>query len=98
MARTKLIERGIIEHGLPFKTADGVRSFAAGDQIVFLKNEGSIGVKNGMLGKVVEAAPGRLVSVIGEGEHCARLSSNSASTTMSIMDMPQRCTKARARP
>jgi len=69
LARTKLIERGIIEHGSPFKTADGVRSFAAGDQIVFLKNEGSIGVKNGMLGKVVEAAPGRLVSIIGEGEH-----------------------------
>ncbi|WP_296081836.1 Ti-type conjugative transfer relaxase TraA [uncultured Agrobacterium sp.] len=69
LARTKLIERGIIEHGSPFKTADGVRSFAAGDQIVFLKNEGSIGVKNGMLGKVVEAGPGRLVSVIGEGEH-----------------------------
>ena len=69
LARTKLIERGIIEHGSPFKTADGVRSFAAGDQIVFLKNEGSIGVKNGMLGKVVEAAPGRIVAVIGEGEH-----------------------------
>ncbi len=46
-----------------------MRQFAAGDQIVFLKNEGSIGVKNGMLGKVVEAAPGRLVAVIGEGEH-----------------------------
>lgn len=69
LARTKLIERGTIEHGSPFKTADGVRSFAAGDQIVFLKNEGSLGVKNGMLGKVVEAAPGRIVAVIGEGEH-----------------------------
>ncbi len=69
LARAKLIERGIIEQGFVFKTADGVRSFAAGDQIVFLKNEGSIGVKNGMLGKVVEAAPGRLVSIIGEGEH-----------------------------
>ncbi len=69
LARTKLIERGIIEQGFTFKTADGVRSFAAGDQIVFLKNEGSIGVKNGMLGKVLEATPGRLVAVIGEGEH-----------------------------
>jgi hypothetical protein len=69
LARTKLIERSIIEHGSPFKTADGVRSFAAGDQIVFLKNEGSIGVKNGMLGKVVEAASGRIVAVIGEGAH-----------------------------
>ncbi len=69
LARMKLIERGIIEQGFVFKTADGNRNFAAGDQIVFLKNEGAIGVKNGMLGKVVEAAHGRLVAVIGEGEH-----------------------------
>lgn len=69
LARAKLIERGIIEQGSVFKTADGVRRFASGDQIVFLKNEGAIGVKNGMLGKVVEAAPGRLVAVIGECEH-----------------------------
>lgn len=69
LARAKLVERGIIEQGFAFKTADGARSFAAGDQIVFLKNEGSIGVKNGMLGKVVEAAPGRIVAVIGEREH-----------------------------
>ncbi|MFL0691600.1 MAG: Ti-type conjugative transfer relaxase TraA [Agrobacterium tumefaciens] len=69
LARAKLIERGIIEQGFVFKTADGNRHFAAGDQIVFLKNEGAIGVKNGMLGKVVEAALGRIVAVIGEGEH-----------------------------
>ncbi|TPP06032.1 Ti-type conjugative transfer relaxase TraA [Rhizobium glycinendophyticum] len=73
LARTKLIERGIIEHGSPFKTDDGVRSFAAGDQIVFLKNESSLGVKNGMLGKVLEATPGRLVAVIGDGEHRAQV-------------------------
>jgi Ti-type conjugative transfer relaxase TraA len=69
LARAKLIERGLIEHGSLFKTADGVRSFAAGDQIVFLRNEGSLGVKNGMLGKVVEAVPGRIVAAIGGGEH-----------------------------
>lgn len=69
LARAKLMERGIIEQGSAFKTADGLRRFAAGDQIVFLKNEGSIGVKNGMLGKVMEAAPGRLVAAVGEGEH-----------------------------
>ncbi|MGF9566878.1 Ti-type conjugative transfer relaxase TraA [Neorhizobium sp. BT27B] len=69
LARAKLIERDIIEQGFAFTTADGVRRFAAGDQIVFLKNEGAIGVKNGMLGKVVEAAPGRVVVAIGEGEH-----------------------------
>ncbi|MCM2502032.1 AAA family ATPase, partial [Neorhizobium galegae] len=49
MARGKLVERGVIEGGHAFKTEDGMRQFAAGDQIVFLKNEGSLGVKNGML-------------------------------------------------
>jgi Ti-type conjugative transfer relaxase TraA len=68
MARDKLVERGLIEDGHVFRTEDGERKFAAGDQIVFLKNEGSLGVKNGMIGKVVEAAPGRIVAAIGDGE------------------------------
>lgn len=66
MAREKLVERGIVGEGHVFKTADGVRQFDAGDQIVFLKNESSLGVKNGMIGRVVEAAPNRIVAVIGE--------------------------------
>ena len=67
-ARAKLIERGMIEEGFAFRTEDGSRNFAAGDQIVFLKNEGSLGVKNGMLAKVVDAAPGRIVAEIGQGD------------------------------
>ncbi|UWU25597.1 Ti-type conjugative transfer relaxase TraA (plasmid) [Rhizobium sp. CB3060] len=69
MTRAKLIERGLVAEGFAFRTEDGHRKFAAGDQIVFLKNEGSLGVKNGMLAKVVEAAPGRIVAEVGEGEH-----------------------------
>ncbi|NKK61323.1 Ti-type conjugative transfer relaxase TraA [Rhizobium leguminosarum bv. viciae] len=69
MARAKLVERGIVADGFAFKSEDGTRMFAAGDQIVFLKNEGSLGVKNGMLAKVIEAAPGRLVVALGEGDH-----------------------------
>nr|WP_234907933.1 Ti-type conjugative transfer relaxase TraA [Ensifer canadensis] len=69
MARARLVERGIVADGFAFKTEDGTRMFATGDQIVFLKNEGSLGVKNGMLAKVLEAAPGRIVAEIGEGEH-----------------------------
>ncbi|MBB2687770.1 UNVERIFIED_ORG: Ti-type conjugative transfer relaxase TraA [Rhizobium etli] len=69
MARIKLIERGVLDEGTMFKTADGDRNFAVGDQIVFLKNEGSLGVKNGMLAKVAETAPGRIVAEVGEGEH-----------------------------
>jgi Ti-type conjugative transfer relaxase TraA len=73
LAREKLVERGIVAAGFAFRTEDGNRSFAAGDQIVFLKNEGSLGVKNGMLAKVVEAGPGRIVAEVGEGEHRRRV-------------------------
>ncbi|MCG5486325.1 MAG: Ti-type conjugative transfer relaxase TraA [Sinorhizobium meliloti] len=69
MARAELVKRGILGEGFAFQTEDGHRNFAVGDQIVFLKNEGSLGVKNGMLGKVVEAAQDRIVAEIGEGEH-----------------------------
>ncbi len=68
MARERLVERGIVEQGFVFATTEGKRQFAAGDQIVFLKNEASLGVKNGMLGKVVEAAPGRILVQIGVGD------------------------------
>ncbi|WP_064697392.1 Ti-type conjugative transfer relaxase TraA [Rhizobium aegyptiacum] len=68
LARAKLVERGIVGEGHAFRTAGGIRRFDAGDQIVFLKNEGSLGVKNGMIGRVAEAAPGRLVVMVGEGD------------------------------
>lgn len=68
LARAKLVERGIVGEGHAFKTADGIRQFDAGDQIVFLKNESSLGVKNGMIGHVVEAQPNRIVAVVGEGD------------------------------
>lgn len=67
-ARDKLVERGIVGEGFAFRTDNGPRSFAAGDQIVFLKNEGSLGVKNGMLARVVDASPGRIVAEIGAGD------------------------------
>lgn len=69
MARAKLVERGLVGKGAVFTTEEGDRRFAAGDQIVFLRNENSLGVKNGMLAKVVEAGPGRIVAAIGDGEH-----------------------------
>ena len=67
-AREALIKRGVIETGHAFRTEDGARNFAAGDQIVFLKNDSTLSVKNGMLAKVVEAAPGRVVAELGEGD------------------------------
>ncbi|TCP76483.1 plasmid mobilization system relaxase [Rhizobium sp. PP-CC-2G-626] len=73
LARAKLVERGIIKDGHAFRAEDGHRHFAAGDQIVFLKNEGSLGVKNGMLAKVVEAVPGRIVAEIGHGDQSRQI-------------------------
>lgn len=68
-ARAALIERGVIGKGFRFQTEQGARNFAAGDQIVFLRNENSLGVKNGMIGRVVEARPGQIVVEIGEERH-----------------------------
>ena len=73
MAREKLVERGFVGEGHAFRTADGERRFDAGDQIVFLKNEGSLGVKNGMIGHVVEAAANRIVATVGEGDQCRQV-------------------------
>lgn len=69
MARAKLVERGLVVEGAVFRTEEGDRRFAAGDQIVFLRNENALGVKNGILAKVVEAGPGRIVAAIGDGEY-----------------------------
>lgn len=68
MAREKLVGRGLVGEGHTFKTADGVRRFDSGDQIVFLKNDGSLGVKNGMIGRVVEASSNRVLAIVGEGD------------------------------
>lgn len=73
MARAKLVGRRLVEEGHAFQTEEGLRKFASGDQIVFLKNEGSLGVKNGMIARVVEARPGWFVASIGEGHEAKRI-------------------------
>lgn len=67
LARGKLVERRLVEAGHAFRTDDGERHFAKGDQIVFLKNDGSLGVKNGMIARVLEASRGRILAEIGDG-------------------------------
>ncbi|WP_040853559.1 Ti-type conjugative transfer relaxase TraA [Phyllobacterium sp. YR531] len=73
LARTKLVERGIVGEGYAFRTEEGIRNFDAGDQIVFLKNDSALGVKNGMIARVVEAAPSCLVAEVGEGDQRRRV-------------------------
>ncbi|TPJ52473.1 Ti-type conjugative transfer relaxase TraA [Mesorhizobium sp. B2-6-4] len=65
-ARAALIERGVIGEGFRFQTEQGPRNFAGGDQIVFLRNENSLGVKNGMIGRVAEAKLGCIIVEVGD--------------------------------
>ena len=43
-----------------YQTTEGERAFARGDRILFRENNRDLGVKNGMLGTVERAEPGRL--------------------------------------
>ena len=59
---------GELGEAAAFQTGQGKREFAAGDRIVFLKNDRELGVKNGTLGRVEEAAAGLLGVVLDNGE------------------------------
>ena len=61
-------EAGELGEAAAFQTGQGKREFAAGDRVVFLKNDRELGVKNGTLGRVEEAAAGRLGVVLDNGE------------------------------
>lgn len=51
-----------------FTTERGERQFAAGDRVIFLKNDGDLGVKNGTTGTVQQSADGRLTVKIDESD------------------------------
>lgn len=46
----------------------GVNSFAVGDSVLATKNDSKIGIKNGMVGKVVSASKGKLTVEMTSGE------------------------------
>lgn len=52
--------RGELAGEQVYQTTEGERAFAAGDRILFRENNRDLGVKNGMLGTVERAEPGRL--------------------------------------
>jgi Ti-type conjugative transfer relaxase TraA len=52
LARAKLRDAGELGRDQAVQTGRGERAFAAGDRLMFLKNERSMGVKNGTLGTV----------------------------------------------
>nr|WP_254803943.1 Ti-type conjugative transfer relaxase TraA [Methylobacterium sp.] len=58
--RTHLQKAGELGGETGFVTALGVRAFAPGDRLVFLRNDRELGVKNGTLATVVASTEGRL--------------------------------------
>jgi len=66
-ARTRLAEQGALGESVAVRTERGIREFADQDRILFLKNEGDLGVKNGTLGTVEKAAPDRLAVRLDDG-------------------------------
>ncbi|MCR5879995.1 Ti-type conjugative transfer relaxase TraA [Phenylobacterium sp. J367] len=52
--------RGELQNEHLYQTTEGERAFASGDRILFRENNRDLGVKNGMLGTVERAEPGRL--------------------------------------
>ena len=61
-------EAGELGMAAVFPAEQGKREFAAGDRIVFLKNDRELGVKNGTLGQVEEAREGKVIAVLDNGE------------------------------
>lgn len=66
LARQRLRDSGRLGEDQILQTERGERAFAAGDRIMFLRNERSLGVKNGSLGEV-ERVEGSTISVRLDG-------------------------------
>ena len=61
------------ELGIEYRltTSRGERLFASGDRIMFLRNEGSLGVKNGSLGAIESVTPTRMAVLMDDGRSVA---------------------------
>jgi Ti-type conjugative transfer relaxase TraA len=66
--RAERAQAGELGAEASFATDRGRRDFAAGDRIVFLKNDRELGVKNGTLGTVEAAEANRLTVALDGGE------------------------------
>jgi len=57
LARSRLRERGELGEDVKINVERGARDFAAGDRVMFLKNDRGLGIKNGSLGVVETINP-----------------------------------------
>jgi ATP-dependent exoDNAse (exonuclease V) alpha subunit len=70
-ARERLQRSGTLGGDMAIVTERGTRSFAPGDRIMFLKNERSLGVKNGSLGNVQSVTSTRIAVMLDDGRSVA---------------------------
>lgn len=66
-ARDKLRESGELEEDVRLNVTRGTRRFAGGDRVMFLRNERSLGVKNGSLGTVRSVDALRMQVMLDDG-------------------------------
>ncbi len=71
LARGRLRDAGALSEDVVIKAERGERMFARGDRIMFLRNERSLGVKNGTLGTVEQLTPERVVARLDDGRSVA---------------------------
>ena len=70
-ARDRMRASGELGEDVAIRAERGERRFAAGDRIMFLRNERSLGVKNGSLGQVADVTPGRMTIQLDDGRGVA---------------------------
>jgi Ti-type conjugative transfer relaxase TraA len=71
LARDRRKASGDLGEEVAVRADKGERRFAAGDRIMFLRNERSIGVKNGSLGRVESATAARMAVMLDDGRTVA---------------------------
>ena len=68
LARARVRDAGGLGDDVPVSAERGSRMFATSDRLMFLKNERSLGVKNGTLGTIEEVRPTRMVVRLDSGQ------------------------------
>jgi hypothetical protein len=70
-ARERLRSGGALGEDVAVRAERGERRFATGDRVMFLRNERSLGVKNGTLGQVQSVTQGRMAVMLDDGRSVA---------------------------
>ena len=71
LARGRMRDAGHLGEDQVMATGRGERTFAAGDRVMFLKNERGLGVKNGSLGQVEAVTAERMAVRLDDGRSVA---------------------------